>query len=99
MSARPRARAVAASPAFPPVLSPLELRLNPNQFEPKSGQDLQRKPFTSRVFLTDGGVYDNLGLSDRTAIEFFNGGHTINGAGTFDFLPRTLDWPRPPGER
>ncbi|QDV39105.1 hypothetical protein [Tautonia plasticadhaerens] len=29
-------------------------------------------------------VYDNLGLSDRTAIEFFNGGHTINGEGTFD---------------
>ncbi len=26
-------------------------------------------------------VYDNLGLADRTAIEFFNGGHTINGAG------------------
>jgi NTE family protein len=58
----PLAQAVAASSAFPPVLSPLELRLNPNQFEPKSGQDLQRKPFTSRVFLTDGGVYDNLGL-------------------------------------
>ena len=44
-------------------------------------------------------VYDNLGLSDRTAIEFFNGGHTINGEGTFDFLHRHLDWPRPPGER
>src|SRR5262249_18485268 len=29
-------------------------------------------------------VYDNLGLADRTAIEFFNGGHTINGRGTFD---------------
>jgi dienelactone hydrolase len=43
-------------------------------------------------------VYDNLGLSDRTAIEFFNGGHTINGRGTFDFLHRHLGWPGPGGE-
>jgi NTE family protein len=55
-------QAVAASSAFPPVLSPLELRLDPNKFTPKSGEDLQREPFTSRVILTDGGVYDNLGL-------------------------------------
>jgi NTE family protein len=58
----PLAQAVAASSAFPPVLSPFELRLNPDQFTPKSGIDLQRRPFTSRVILTDGGVYDNLGL-------------------------------------
>ena len=38
------------------------LRLDPNTFTPNSGHDLQRKPFTSSVFLTDGGVYDNLGL-------------------------------------
>ncbi len=58
----PLARAVAASSAFPPVLSPLELRLNPNDFTPGSGLDLQRPPFTTKVVLTDGGVYDNLGL-------------------------------------
>lgn len=58
----PLARAVAASSAFPPVLSPLELRLDPDQFTPGSGMDLQREPFTSHVYLTDGGVYDNLGL-------------------------------------
>jgi len=56
------AKAVAASSAFPPVLSPVELRLDPERFTPGSGLDLQRKPFTSRVVLTDGGVYDNLGL-------------------------------------
>jgi dienelactone hydrolase len=38
-------------------------------------------------------VYDNLGIGDRTAIEFFNGGHTINGQGTFEFLHRHLRWP------
>jgi NTE family protein len=58
----PLAQAVAASSAFPPVLSPCELRLDPDTFTPKSGLDLQRPPFTSRVILTDGGVYDNLGL-------------------------------------
>jgi NTE family protein len=58
----PLAQAVAASSAFPPVLSPLELRLDPTKFTPNSGHDLQRPPFTSRIILTDGGVYDNLGL-------------------------------------
>jgi NTE family protein len=58
----PLAQAVAASSAFPPVLSPFELRLDPDAFTPNSGTDLQRRPFTSRVILTDGGVYDNLGL-------------------------------------
>jgi len=38
--------------------------------------------------------YDELGIGDQTAIEFFNGDHTINGLGTFDFLHRHLDWPR-----
>jgi len=58
----PLAQAVAASSAFPPVLSPFEMRLDANAFTPNSGYDLQREPFTTHVFLTDGGVYDNLGL-------------------------------------
>ena len=40
--------------------------------------------------------YDRLGIGDRTAIEFFNGPHTIHGVGTFEFLHKHLDWP-PPG--
>ncbi len=39
--------------------------------------------------------YDKLGIGDRTEIEFFNGGHKINGQGTFDFLHRHLGWRRP----
>ncbi len=54
--------AVAASSAFPPVLSPLTLSLDPDDFTPGSGKDLQREPYTSELVLTDGGVYDNLGL-------------------------------------
>ena len=38
-------------------------------------------------------LYDQLGIGDRTEIEFFNGPHTINGQGTFEFLHRHLDWP------
>lgn len=56
------ATAVAASSAFPPVLSPIELNLNEASFTPGSGFDLQYEPFTTAVVLTDGGVYDNLGL-------------------------------------
>ncbi len=54
--------AVAASSAFPPVLSPVVLELAEKDYTPKSGADLQRPPFTTKVTLTDGGVYDNLGL-------------------------------------
>jgi NTE family protein len=60
--ALPLARAVAASSAFPPVLSPVRLTLTPDDFKPGSGADLQRPPFTTKVILSDGGVYDNLGL-------------------------------------
>ncbi len=58
----PLARVVAASSAFPPVLSPVTLELDEADFTPGSGKDLQRKPFTTEVVLSDGGVYDNLGL-------------------------------------
>lgn len=40
-------------------------------------------------------MYNKLGLGDRTEIEFFNGPHTINGVGTFQFLHRHLKWPEP----
>ena len=38
-------------------------------------------------------LYDQLGISDHTTIEFFNGPHTINGMGTFRFLSEKLSWP------
>lgn len=39
-------------------------------------------------------LYAQLGLAGNTEIEFFNGGHTINGEGTFRFLRKHLKWPR-----
>jgi NTE family protein len=61
------AQAVAASSAFPPVLSPLVLKLPRGSFSnwPNSQgpvPDAEIAVFRERVFLTDGGVYDNHGL-------------------------------------
>ena len=38
-------------------------------------------------------LYVQLGIGDWTEIEFFDGGHQINGEGTFQFLHRALNWP------
>jgi len=56
------ALAVAASSAFPPFLSPVVLRFAESDFVPDTGMGLQHPPYTTRVMLTDGGVYDNLGI-------------------------------------
>jgi hypothetical protein len=40
-------------------------------------------------------LYATLGIADRTEIEFFSGGHVIQGQGTFAFLHRHLSWPAP----
>lgn len=56
------ATAVAASSAFPPVLSPIEIHLAPGAIAPDPTADLGREPFTTGVVLADGGVYDNMGL-------------------------------------
>jgi cephalosporin-C deacetylase-like acetyl esterase len=36
--------------------------------------------------------YADLGIPERTEIEFFNGPHTIHGVGTFEFLSKHLNW-------
>jgi dienelactone hydrolase len=44
-------------------------------------------------FATVKRFYDKFGMGDRAAIEYFNGGHTINGKGTFAFLRKFLSLP------
>ncbi len=56
------AKAVAASAAFPPLLSPAVLTVKPTDFLPDEAGENTRPPFNSRILLADGGVYDNLGL-------------------------------------
>jgi len=48
-------------------------------------------------FATVKRFYDKFGMGDRAAIEYFNGGHTINGKGTFEFLKKFLSPPPPSG--
>lgn len=60
----PISRAVAASSAFPPVFPPL--RLEPAQYAPAKAVEY--------VTLTDGGIYDNMGVNplvrDRNALDY-----------------------------
>jgi NTE family protein len=58
----PVADAVACSSAFPPILSPFELDLRDARWRTEDGNDLRGSSYRGRVRLTDGGVYDNLGL-------------------------------------
>lgn len=57
----PLCKAVAASSAFPPILSPMSLDIE-QPVEAVPGTDLSRPPYTKTAVLSDGGVYDNLGL-------------------------------------
>lgn len=60
------ASAVAASSAFPPVLSPAKFNFKESDYEENTGgpgaNNLQVPPYTTNPILSDGGVYDNLGL-------------------------------------
>jgi len=55
------AEAVAASSAFPPILSPARLSFGPTDFS-LDGEACNTPAFTANVLLTDGGVYDNMGI-------------------------------------
>jgi NTE family protein len=58
----PLSLAIAASSAFPPVLSPTILKGLP-RFTKVKGAELFGDPkYTTAIHLSDGGVYDNLGL-------------------------------------
>ncbi|HEX9952366.1 MAG TPA: patatin-like phospholipase family protein [Rubricoccaceae bacterium] len=89
----PLAVAVAASSAFPPFLAPVRLCLEPAHFLPGSGADLQRDPYTSRVVLADGGVYDNMGL--ETVWKNYRTVLVSDAGAAFEPCPRPpTDWGR-----
>lgn len=79
------ADAVAASSAFPPILSPFVLDVAPGDFDPPAPGELGSDAFRSEITLTDGGVYDNLGLQQvwgrcRTVLVSDAGGHIADNA-------------------
>lgn len=60
----PLAVAVAASSAFPPFLSPLPLACERMTFDPtvQAAAAFTDPKYRKKIILTDGGVYDNLGI-------------------------------------
>jgi NTE family protein len=58
----PLARAVAASACFPPVFGPVRVGLSANEFETGNYRGDKRDKLVEAVCLSDGGVYDNMGL-------------------------------------
>jgi len=58
----PIALVVGASAAFPPYLSPAYIEVPEGAIMNQPGADLFGEPYTRRLCLTDGGIYDNLGL-------------------------------------
>jgi NTE family protein len=92
----PLARAVAASSAFPPLLSPSEIDVAKYgiRFEPADGtEDLNLEPYTTKLVLSDGGVYDNLGL--ETAWKRYDTILVSDGGGHYQPEPEPHhDWAR-----
>ncbi|AFM17720.1 putative esterase of the alpha-beta hydrolase superfamily [Mycolicibacterium chubuense NBB4] len=87
------ATAVAASSAFPPFLSPATLDLEDEEWVTEPGNDLATPDFRGEIQLSDGGVYDNLGLETvwkkcKTILVSDGGGHMAA-----DATPPT-DWAR-----
>lgn len=76
------ALAVAASSAFPPFLSPAELNLHPSNFDPDTPAVLKDDAYRTNIVLTDGGVYDNLGL--ETAWKSYETILVSDGGGSVD---------------
>jgi NTE family protein len=58
----PLARAIAASSSFPPIFGPLPVRAPAESYRRGRYRGKDRERLVSKTMLTDGGVYDNMGL-------------------------------------
>lgn len=58
----PLARAVAASSCFPPVFNPQKVKVPPTEFQDGKYEKPDKLQLIKSIRLSDGGVYDNLGL-------------------------------------
>ena len=86
--------AVGASSAFPPVLSPVRIDLDPRVFKQVEGADLFGvEEYRKHLLLTDGGAYDNLGL--ETAWKRFDTLLVSDAGAPFGYGPNQgSDWLR-----
>ncbi|WND21462.1 patatin-like phospholipase family protein [Streptomyces violaceus] len=75
---------VAASSAFPPFLSPVILHVPRNLWTlPGADPAFERKSRISRIILSDGGIYDNLGLE---TVKRFSMLFVSDGGGAFECM-------------
>ncbi len=83
------ARAVATSSCFPPVFPPARALADPDRMKGGQYKRKDRKKKVSGIRLTDGGVYDNLGLQpvEREKVVF-----SSDGGGILKFERVTLPW-------
>jgi NTE family protein len=85
--------AIAASSAFPPILSPVEFDIDPASWDPSANGPLHQEPYTTKPMLSDGGVYDNLGL--ETAWKRYRTILVSDGGGKMGGQPKPKhDWAR-----
>ncbi len=79
----PVARAVAASSCFPPIFDPLPLNLEPGRFTGGSYRGPDRHALVAGMGLSDGGLYDNMGLEpvwkDHQVVLVSDGGGVFEG--------------------
>lgn len=92
----PLARAVAASSAFPPFLSPMHLSLDHLVFKPgipDASTEESLRSLRGEAILSDGGIYDNLGLEPvwkrYETVLVSDGGRKMS-----DDLSPATDWAR-----
>lgn len=80
----PMGRAVAASSCFPPFFNPLPASFSPKRFEGGRYSGNDRQELVGRIQLSDGGVYDNLGLEpvwkDHLVVMVSDGGGIFRAA-------------------
>ena len=55
--------------------------------------DVQRDEMVGSEYAKIKYLYDQFNCGDKTAIEYFNGGHSMRCEGTFTFLHKHLNWP------
>jgi NTE family protein len=89
------ARVVGASSAFPPILSPARFSFLPGALNGGGDDEVNSPPYTTKVVLSDGGVYDNLGLeavwTRFTQVLISDaGGHMGNARSPSSFWPLQL---------
>jgi NTE family protein len=91
------ARAIAASSSFPGAFAPIRMSSDPALFAPGVYEGSDRKRRISKIELTDGGMYDNLGLEpvwrDHRILLVSDGGPTFASWQTRSLLWRGLRHP------